>query len=270
MAAARAASPALESWTWPPRYDNSYRPRDDQVHWFPVRETMDPDERDRHLLARIQTVMGYAWEKAALYRDKWRAAGLELGDIRSLADFEKVPLVRKEELRSDQAINEPYGSYLCVDPSEVAHVNGSSTTGRPTALGINSRDWNAIANADARVMWAMGIRPSDTVLIGSPPTAIDDVVMRDIGYGGEYRIVISRQATMDELIVHVEHADWDGGNSNSAIAAWCDEISAKLRSVLGVGALVVPVRRNTFERTEFKARRVVDDRDLFRYLEAER
>jgi phenylacetate-CoA ligase len=33
--------------------------------------------------------------------------------------------------------------------------------------------------------------------------------------------------------------------------------------VLGVGAEVEPVPPGTYERTDFKARRVVDDRDLF-------
>lgn len=87
----------------------------------------------------------------------------------SLEDFEKVPVVRKDELRADQAGNEPFGSYLCVPPEEVRHVNGTSgTTGRPTAFGISERDWRSVANAHARVMWAMGIRPSDTVLVASP------------------------------------------------------------------------------------------------------
>ena len=36
------------------------------------------------------------------------------------------------------------------------------------------------------------------------PNAIDDVVMSAEGYGGEHRIVISREGAMDELLVQVE------------------------------------------------------------------
>jgi phenylacetate-CoA ligase len=36
--------------------------------------------------------------------------------------------------------------------------------------------------------------------------------------------------------------------------------------VLGIGATVVPVPPNTFDRTEFKARRVIDNRDLLREI----
>ncbi|SHH08221.1 phenylacetate-CoA ligase [Jatrophihabitans endophyticus] len=467
----------MEQWTWPPAYDDDYRPADDATHWFPVRETMAPDRRDELLLARIQEVMAYAWSTSPFYRAKWGAAGLEPGDVRTLEDFERVPVVHKDELRADQAEHEPYGSYLCVPPRDVRHVNGTSgTTGRPTAFGVNGRDWRSIANAHARVMWAMGIRPSDTVLIGSPlslywgswgayigaerlgatvfpfgagtagqslrtvhwmrqmgvtvfygtpsyalhlaevardagidprhlgvrrmffsgepgasvpsireriatvfdtrvydsgsmaevspwmhlgagsdepgvlcwqdlvhtdvcdpttlrrlpygsegtpvyttlertaqpmirllsndltrweapsaergrtypflprgiygriddmfvvrgeniyPSAIDEVVMRSDNYGGEHRIVISRDGAMDELVVQVEH---DGGlGGEGGLTQWCATISGRLRTVLGVGAKVLPVAPQTFARTEFKARRVIDDRDLFRSLEA--
>jgi phenylacetate-CoA ligase len=460
----------MEQWSWPPRYDDTYRPPAGQEHWFPRRETMPAHERDEAILARIREVMGYAWDNSPFYRRKWDEAGIHPSSIASLEDFEKVPVVRKAELRADQAANEPFGSYLCVDPAEVKHVNGTSgTTGRPTAFGISERDWRSVANAHARVMWAMGIRPEDTVIVGSPlslywgswgayigaerlgarvfpfgagqtgqtartvqwmrqmgatvfygtpsyalhlaetarqegvdpaglglrklffsgepgasvpsirsriaeafdadvhdsgsmaevspwmhlgsgstepgvlcwqdlvytevcdpmsvrrvpygsegtpvyttlertsqpmirllsgdltrweapsadrgrtypflprgiygriddmfiirgeniyPSAIDDVVMADPGYGGEHRIVISRGTAMDVLAVQVEHRP---GIAADARQEWADRLSGRLRHVLGVGANVVPVQHNTLPRTDFKARRVIDDRDL--------
>ena len=460
----------MESWAWPPSYDEAYRPEPGQRHWFPRRETMPPDERDRAILHRIREVMAYAWEHSPFYREKWEQAGIQPSSVTSLADFEKVPVVRKDELRAEQAAHEPFGRYLCVPPAEVKHINGTSgTTGRPTAFGISERDWRSVANAHARVMWAMGIRPDDTVLVASPlslywgswgayigaerlgarvfpfgagttgqtartvhwmrqmgvtvfygtpsyalhvaevaedegidpaslglrklffsgepgasipairariagafqaqvydsgsmaevspwmhlgaaadepgvlcwqdlvytevcdpadfrrvpygaegtavyttlertsqpmirllsndltrweapsadrgytypflprgiygriddmltirgenvfPSAIDDVVMAAPGYGGEHRIIISRAETMDELVVQVEHA---GDMPGAAVASWAESISGRLRTVLGIGASVIPVQQHTFDRTGFKARRVIDDRDL--------
>jgi phenylacetate-CoA ligase len=469
--------PDMESWGWPPRYDADYRPPVDQEHWFPVRETMDPEQRDEKILERIQQLMAYAWEHAPFYRKKWSAAGLEPGDITSLEEFERVPVIYKDELRTDQAENQPYGSYLCIDPVDVTHIKGTSgTTGRPTAFGISQNDWVAVANAHARVMWGMGIRPSDVVLIGSPltqywgswgaysgaerlgaavfpfgagfsgqslrtlqwmqqmsatvfygtpsyalrlaevavengidprglglrkmffsgepgasvpairqriidafdvevydsgsmgevapwmhlgasrnepgvfawqdlvytevcdpatmlrvpygsegtpvyttlertsqpmirllsndltrweapdasrgrtypflpkgiygriddmfqirgenvqPNAIDEVVMRAEGYGGEHRIVITREKTMDELLVQVE---FDAALTTVSQDVWVKRIGEDLRTVLGVGAKVATVAPNTFERTDFKARRVIDDRNLFESLDRE-
>lgn len=465
----------MEQWTWPPKYDEAYRPPADQTHWFPQRETMPADERDEKILARIREVMAYAWDNSPFYRRTWEDAGVHPSSIRSLEDFDKVPVVRKEDLRADQAAHEPFGSYLCVSESEVKHVNGTSgTTGRPASFGISERDWRSVANAHARVMWAMGIRPEDTVLVASPlslywgswgaytggerlgarvfpfgagqngqtrrtlswirqmgvtvfygtpsyalhmaetartdgidpaslgltrmffsgepgasvpsirarleseyganvydsgsmaevspwmhlgaghdgpgvfawqdlvytevcdpatltrvpygsegtpvyttlertsqpmirllsndltrweapdasrgrtypflpkgiygriddmfvirgeniyPSAIDDVVMADVDYGGEHRIVITRETAMDKLAVQVEHRP---GLELTDHAAWTARISDRLRSALGIGADVVAVPTNTFDRTDFKARRVIDDRKLLREIQ---
>ena len=62
----------------------------------------------------------------------------------------------------------PFGDYLCVPDAEVHHIHGTSgTTGRPTAFAIGRADWDAIANAHARIMWGMGIRPGDTVFVAA-------------------------------------------------------------------------------------------------------
>jgi phenylacetate-CoA ligase len=129
---------------------------------------MPSAEREALVVERIREVMAYAWEKAPFYRRKWEQAGIHPSSIRSLEDFERVPVVTKAELRRSQEEAPPFGDYLCVDPAEIFHVHGTSgTTGRPTAFGISRRDWLSIANAHARVMWGMGVRPGDTVFIGS-------------------------------------------------------------------------------------------------------
>ncbi|MDZ7748526.1 MAG: phenylacetate--CoA ligase family protein, partial [Halofilum sp. (in: g-proteobacteria)] len=89
--------------------------------------------------------------------------------MRSLEDFEeRVPVITKQDLREAQARAEPFGDYLCIDPSEIHHIHGTSgTTGRPTVFGIGRRDWKTIGNNMARVMWGMGLRPGDTVFIAS-------------------------------------------------------------------------------------------------------
>lgn len=158
----------MEQWSWPPAYDDSYVPPSNQEYWFPERETMDPEAREQAIVRRIRDVMRYAYERAPFYRRKWGEAGVLPEDIRSLEDFEQVPVVTKQELRATQAEHEPFGDYLCIDRSEVVRIHGTSgTTGRPTAFGIGRDDWRSIANAHARIMWAMGIRPSDIVFVGS-------------------------------------------------------------------------------------------------------
>jgi len=158
----------MEQWSFPPAHDPDYFPPPESRYWFPVRETMDPAERERAILGRIREVMRYAWEHAPFYRRKWDEAGIHPDHVRSLEDFERVPVVTKAELRQSQDRAAPFGDYLCIPESEMHHIHGTSgTTGRPTAFAIGRADWRSIANAQARVMWGMGIRPGDTVFIAS-------------------------------------------------------------------------------------------------------
>ncbi|WP_338811319.1 AMP-binding protein (plasmid) [Agrobacterium leguminum] len=159
----------MESWTFPPSYDPSYFPPEGSRHWFPQRETMPAADRERAILERLQLVCRYAYDQAPFYRRKWDEVGFHPDYLRSLEDFEdKVPVVTKAELRASQASSPPFGDYLCIPDREVFHIHGTSgTTGRPTAFAIGRNDWNAIANAHARIMWAMGMRPGDMICIAA-------------------------------------------------------------------------------------------------------
>ncbi|WP_349361135.1 AMP-binding protein [Stappia sp.] len=162
-------SAAMEQWSWPPSYDDRYRPQEGSRYWFPVRETMPAADREAAILTRLQQVCAYAYEHAPFYRRKWDEAGFHPSQLKSLEDFEtRVPVVRKADLRAAQEAHPPYGDYLCVSEREVARVHGTSgTTGRPTAFGISAEDWRSISNAHARIMWAMGMRPGDTICIAA-------------------------------------------------------------------------------------------------------
>ena len=161
--------PPMEAWSFPPSYDDAYFPPPDSRYWFPRRETMPAGERDQAILERLKLVCAYAFTHSEFYRRKWSDAGFHPNHLRSLEDFEdRVPVVTKAELRESQTKAPPFGDYLCVPESEVFHVHGTSgTTGRPTAFAIGRGDWRAIANAHARIMWAMGMRPGDTVCIAA-------------------------------------------------------------------------------------------------------
>jgi phenylacetate-CoA ligase len=96
------------------------------------------------------------------------------------------------------------------------------------------------------------------------PSSIDDIVTRLEGYGGEHRILVSRERAMDELTVQIEYDAQVAAAGESAVERMRKEAEARLRTVLGVSAKVLTVPPGTMERTEFKARRVVDLRDVLR------
>ncbi|WP_342111926.1 phenylacetate--CoA ligase family protein [Methylobacterium sp. SI9] len=159
----------MEAWTFPTAYDDSYFPAEGSRYWFPRRETMPAGEREAAILGRLREVCAYAYANAPFYRRRWDEAGFHPDQLRSLEDFEdRVPVVTKAELRASQNAAPPFGDYLCVPDREIFHIHGTSgTTGRPTAFAIGRNDWNAIANAHARIMWGMGIRPGDMVCVAA-------------------------------------------------------------------------------------------------------
>ena len=91
----------MEEWNFPPSYRNDYFPDTNSPYWFRDRETMDPEKRDELIVARIREVMAYAYDHSPFYQRKWDEAGIKANDIRTLADFEEVPVVTKQELRDN-------------------------------------------------------------------------------------------------------------------------------------------------------------------------
>jgi phenylacetate-CoA ligase len=159
----------MESWSFPASYDEGYFPKSSSRYWFPERETMPVAHREALILERVKAVCTHAYEHAAFYRNKWDEAGFHPSHLNSLEDFEsKVPVVQKKDLRAAQERAPPFGDYLCIPESEIFHIHGTSgTTGRPTAFAIGRNDWRTIANAHARIMWAMGLRPGDTICVAA-------------------------------------------------------------------------------------------------------
>ncbi len=154
---------------WPPQYDEAYMPDNDSPYWNRPLETMDPLEREETvILPKLKAQLAYAYGHSPFYRRKWDAAGVKPEDVQTLSDFERIPFVTKEEIRKDQLRHPPFGSNLCIKRGDIASVHGTSgTTGKPTAFGISRGDMARIGDAHARIMWGFGMRPRDTVFIGS-------------------------------------------------------------------------------------------------------
>ncbi|PYM42220.1 MAG: phenylacetate--CoA ligase [Candidatus Rokuibacteriota bacterium] len=94
------------------------------------------------------------------------------------------------------------------------------------------------------------------------PSAIEDTLRAIDGFGGEFRVIVSRRETMDELLIRAEYAVSHADPARLAkLSATATE---RLRARLGVHPVVELVPEGTLPRTEFKARRVIDDRDLYR------
>ncbi len=155
--------------TWPPKYDDTYLPSNDEEYWFPELETESPEKRIARVLEKLQGQLSWAYKRSPFYKRIWDEAGISPRNIKTLDDFHLIPIITKEDLREDLVANPPFGSNICDDWSDIERIHGSSgTTGIPTVLTISRDDWQRIGNAHARVMWAAGIRPTDMIFMASP------------------------------------------------------------------------------------------------------
>jgi phenylacetate-CoA ligase len=93
------------------------------------------------------------------------------------------------------------------------------------------------------------------------PSAIEDVLRAIDGFGGEFRVIVSRREAMDELLIQAECAPSHAGPAVEGLRTTMRE---QLRARIGVHPVVEVVPPGTLARSEFKARRVIDDRDLYR------
>ena len=153
---------------WPPEYSHDFAPSRDQEYWSPELETMEPVNRDKHVLKKLQNQVKYVYQNSGFYQEFYKDTTVNPANISSLEEFSQLPILTKEDIRREQELHPPYGRFLCVDPKDIFRVHGTSgTTGRPTVFGIGKADWKRIAEAHARILWGAGLRPDDTVMVAS-------------------------------------------------------------------------------------------------------
>ena len=87
------------------------------------------------------------------------------------------------------------------------------------------------------------------------PTQIEELVLREDALAPQYRIVLERSGSLDEMTVEVEPAA-DALDGSAAAAG----LRARIKTLVGISAIVRVVPRGTIEPSAGKARRVYDRR----------
>ena len=91
------------------------------------------------------------------YRRRFEEKGISPQDIRTLDDLSLIPFTTKQDLRD----NYPFG-LSTVGLDKVVRLHSSSgTTGRPTVILHTQRDLEQWADAVARCLYMVGLRPGD-------------------------------------------------------------------------------------------------------------
>lgn len=129
-------------------------------------ETLPRDQLQQLQLEKLQAMMTEMWGKNQFYTNKWKAAGVTPGDIKTLADLAKLPLTTKKELVQDQADNGPFGTNLTYSIDKYVRFHQTSgTTGKPLKVMDTDESWDWWGKCWAYVLSGAGVTPQDRVFM---------------------------------------------------------------------------------------------------------
>jgi phenylacetate-CoA ligase len=94
------------------------------------------------------------------------------------------------------------------------------------------------------------------------PSQIEEALLRVEGAAPHYLIEIARPGTLDEAVVRVEIRPGDFSDEMRQMVALRDRIDHEIHSITGIRMTIELVAPNSIDRSEGKARRVIDHRQL--------
>lgn len=137
----------------------------DNRYFNPEFETMTRPQLQKLQLERLQNTVRHCMN-SPFYKKRFEENGLTPDSIKSLDDLKKIPFTTKQDLRDTY----PFGMASVPLDKCVRLHSSSGTTGKPTVILHTQRDLDQWANAVARCLWMVGLRP-------------DDVFQNSSGYG---------------------------------------------------------------------------------------
>ena len=131
-----------------------------EAFWDRAAETLGRDELAALQLMRLRQTVARVLSAQPRGAKLLRSAGIERPeDLRALADLERIPFMRKSDLRDAY----PFG-LLAVPREELVRVHASSGThGKPTVVGYTRADLESWTELMARSMTMAGVRPGMVV-----------------------------------------------------------------------------------------------------------
>ncbi|MDO8784590.1 MAG: AMP-binding protein [Syntrophales bacterium] len=148
---------------------NPDKPANDK-YWSPELETCSRDKIKEIQSEKLEVLVRYLYECTSFYHEKFKKARLTPKDIKSIEDLVKIPLTTKTEMAEDVEKNPPWGTYSPITDDIWTKrgwmfFNTSGTTAAPRAFRHSLHDLDMWRWLDARGLWAMGVKPGDSVMV---------------------------------------------------------------------------------------------------------
>ena len=135
------------------------------MHWSIINNYFTVEQLREIQLRRFKRIFEHAYENSPAYRELYMNVGVNPSQISTMADISKVPIIDKTFISGtlDDTI---YGSMLAVDEDEVFFYHQTSgTTSSPVCQPDTVTDWSFNGEGWAELMWEIGVRPHDRVMV---------------------------------------------------------------------------------------------------------
>jgi phenylacetate-CoA ligase len=143
----------------------------ERLFWNEAIETLPSEEIKALQWQRLKEQLQYNFDHSEYYREeKFLKTGLTPNDIHTFEDFQKIPLMTKDEHRwiqeeSLRRFGHPYGLITCAPTEKIIRINSTSgTTGQPTLYTLTKHDIDVLNEMHARKYWRTGLRAGHIVL----------------------------------------------------------------------------------------------------------
>ena len=122
-------------------------------------ETLPRPALEAVQLKRLQATLERVSANVPFYQDLFGKAGVKPGDVKQLADLQRLPFTSKQDMRDSY----PYGLFAA-PMEEIVRIHASSgTTGKPTVVGYTARDIDVWAELMARSFVSAGAHKGDII-----------------------------------------------------------------------------------------------------------
>ncbi len=141
-----------------------------ESHWSPELDTASRSRLREIQSEKLVAAVRYMYEYSPFYRAKFNAIQLKPADIQGIDDLGKIPVTTKAEMARNVAEHPPWGTYSPIDDEQWSRrgwmlFTSSGTTAHPRPFRYTLFDRDMWAWADARSLWAMGVRPGDKAFL---------------------------------------------------------------------------------------------------------
>lgn len=131
-------------------------------------------EIEEYQNGRLREALAYLAANSPFYQRMFRENGIDISEIREIADLQKIPFTEKKDLQLHN------NDFLCVPAAKIVdYITTSGTLGDPVTFGCTDKDLERLAYNEKKSFECAGVHPGNIVQL---MTTLDKRFMAGLAY----------------------------------------------------------------------------------------